>query len=492
MEEQHSGARLVKINWDDECRRDFLLGLGFEITEPTMKKKRKDNKEDDGNQEKESKNMYGTHSPLYGSDWSDNDAFADRYMCKCGEIQGKAFINQVCPKCGVKVEFRDINLKITGWMILKNYKLIHPVYYKKIASIIGEGTFVKIITFNKKVLLNGELEAENNPKHPFAGIGLTEFYERFDEIMDYYKSKRAKKIDLIEEVMEERRNIFTSCIPVFSSVLRPISFKNENYVYTDIDKKYNVIYGLVELLNVQSIYEEKRKKWKKEKRERMTLPTIHSDIQKHLMILWDLIFGRINTKYGHIKSEIMGGMINFSSRNVIIPDPSLRADEIRLNYMAFLELYKLEIISHIVKISGVSHNEAHNEWFEAKLNYSKKIHEIMNYMIKKMKPTVLINRNPTINFGSLLSMKIVSVKADDSYDFTMSVPIQVLPVLNADFDGDVLNCISLKSKRLIKEFDRVFNPRKNMFVSHNDGLFNSDFNLFKDQIITLYQFNNIE
>lgn len=488
---EHTGARLVKINWDEECEKDFLLNRGFRITQPTIKKKRKE-KNDESNPEKEYKNMYGIHSPLYGSDWSDNDAFTERYMCKCGELQGKAFDKHICPKCGTQVVFKDIDLSITGWMILDNLKIIHPIYFNKLSSIIGDDVFIKMITFNKKVTLNGELEAEVNPKQPFAGIGLTEFHNRFDEIMNYYKSKKSKKQELIEEVMSERDNVFASCIPVISSVLRPISFKNENYVYTDVDKKYNVIFGLIQLLNSYTLFEEKRKSWKKEKRERMTIPTIHSDVQKHLMALWELLFGRINTKYGHIKSEILGGMINFSSRNVIIPDPSLRADEIRLNYMAFLELYKLEIIAHISAIWGISENEAHEEWFKAKLNYNKSVHEIMNYMIKKMKPTVLINRNPTINFGSLLSMRIVSVKADDQYDFTMSIPIQVLIVLNADFDGDVLNCISLKSKKLIKEFDKVFNPRKNMFISHNDGLFSKDFNLYKDQIIALYQFNNIE
>ena len=59
------------------------------------------------------------------------------------------------------------------------------------------------------------------------------------------------------------------------------------------------------------------------------------------------------------------------------------------------------------------------------------------------------------------------------------------------FDGDVLNIISLKTKKLAKEYDRTFNPRKNMFISRNDGLFNDDFNLFKDQMIGLYEFNNI-
>ena len=73
----------------------------------------------------------------------------------------------------------------------------------------------------------------------------------------------------------------------------------------------------------------------------------------------------------------------------------------------------------------------------------------------------------------------------------MAMPEQVLAVMNADFDGDTLNVISLKTKKLAKAFNKIFNPRFNLFISRNDGMFNNDTNLIKDQLIALYQFNNI-
>ena len=74
----------------------------------------------------------------------------------------------------------------------------------------------------------------------------------------------------------------------------------------------------------------------------------------------------------------------------------------------------------------------------------------------------------------------------------MSLPIPILTPLNADFDGDILNIVSLKTKSLEKHFDKYFNPRKNLFISRNDSLFNPDANLLKDELIGLYQFNNID
>ena len=56
----------------------------------------------------------------------------------------------------------------------------------------------------------------------------------------------------------------------------------------------------------------------------------------------------------------------------------------------------------------------------------------MKYLLKKWQPKVLINRNPTINYGSMLLMKIVDIKNDNTDQYTMSLPIQILKVLNAD------------------------------------------------------------
>ena len=57
------------------------------------------------------------------------------------------------------------------------------------------------------------------------------------------------------------------------------------------------------------------------------------------------------------------------------------------------------------------------------------------FIVKKDKPMVLINRNPTLNFYSMLLMKIRQVKHDGD-DYTLSVGLSILPGLNADFDGD--------------------------------------------------------
>lgn len=60
----------------------------------------------------------------------------------------------------------------------------------------------------------------------------------------------------------------------------------------------------------------------------------------------------------------------------------------------------------------------------------------------------------------------------------------------ADFDGDAENAISLKDLYLKKAYGK-FDPRENMIVSKNDGLFDNNFNLIKDQLICFHQFNRL-
>ena len=93
----------------------------------------------------------------------------------------------------------------------------------------------------------------------------------------------------------------------------------------------------------------------------------------------------------------------------------------------------------------------------------------------------------TIDFGSFDCMKVVGIT--ENYDnMTMSLPVQILDKLNADFDGDNLNIYSLKTNDLKRKFDRILNPAKSMFISRNNGLLDPQNFLKKDQMIGLHQF----
>jgi len=79
--------------------------------------------------------------------------------------------------------------------------------------------------------------------------------------------------------------------------------------------------------------------------------------------------------------------------------------------------------------------EAWHMWDKATVIFDPMIYKIMQYMITKRNVIVEIKRNPTINYGSQLCMRIARVSSDIS-DHTMALPENILKVLNADFDGE--------------------------------------------------------
>lgn len=87
-------------------------------------------------------------------------------------------------------------------------------------------------------------------------------------------------------------------------------------------------------------------------------------------------------------------------------------------------------------------------------------------------------------------MKVVKISPDIN-DHTMALPESILQLMNADFDGDVLNINSIKIDSIKDEYYEQLNPMNNIFISRNDGKYNMDASLIKDQAIGLYCFANL-
>ena len=71
---------------------------------------------------------------------------------------------------------------------------------------------------------------------------------------------------------------------------------------------------------------------------------------------------------------------------------------------------------------------------------------------------------------------------------TMSVPLQVLKSLAADFDGDVLNVMHIISQPFFERCNVVFNPRNAMYISRIDGKLNPDMLVQRDTLINANTF----
>jgi DNA-directed RNA polymerase beta' subunit len=148
---------------------------------------------------------------------------------------------------------------------------------------------------------------------------------------------------------------------------------------------------------------------------------------------WNELYAEIDAilsgKKGNVRL-LSGGRCNFSGRSVIIQNPKLRADQVILPYPWLVITLQQQIINVIVKTYGLSYDDARNRWYKAIDTPDKTIVQIIYGLIKSRKEglPIIINRNPSIQRGSLLQMFCI----DMSFNYTMSLPLAVLVPLAAD------------------------------------------------------------
>ena len=369
-------VRLIRMNWDAEFYKDMLEGDAFIISEPAEISL-------DGSKRK---SMYGPQSPLYGTSYEDEQAFIERYRCDCGAFKSRQFEGEICPICGTKVEAKDSNINVTGWITLGDNRIIQPLYYNILSQAIGKQVFPDIInakyqitTDGKKVKPNEE-ELDIKPLSPFSGIGIDEFYNRYDEIINYFMVVKKNKKSTLDLLLKQKRCVFTSHIPIASTLLRPQAITANTFYFNTVDKIINTTYSLSE--NIKNCMDVER-------------DYILQRLQGKVNEMWNVYFEELTGKEGLIRGDMLGGSLNYTSRNVIVPDPTLKDNEVDLSYHTFLEVFKYKIINNYMKIYDTNLSTAYAVWKSAS-TFDQRIYDIMMYIVEQDDIRILINRNPTL------------------------------------------------------------------------------------------------
>ena len=453
------------IDLDKEARNDIESGKGFLIQSPKSTNK------------KDIKNPDGIYSPRFGQKLGDVNPFADRYSCECGGLKSRINHGIECPICHTKCKYVDDDFKMFGWIVLKNdYHLIHPKFYETLDFIFGsspynierkkiKGTKLQnMLNFSPEVDQHGHISecAFKPDNEPFYGIGMMEFYERFDEILEYY-SKNQKKQEYFDEIRDYRYScdcgkthfvsnngkicpycrtvvkwidkdmIFTHSVPVFTTHLRPTNI-TDGYMY------YEPTNGIYNMINkhVHSINNDKRKLNKDIKVKNSEL----FKVQMKFMELINEIMNILTGKKGQLRM-LIGGRYNFSCRAVIRQSGNLRIDQVLLPYTMLVKCLQQRIINILIRSYNISPSDAYDIWSRAVATKDERVAEIITAIIKSEPEglPVIINRNPTINYGSILQMYCVGF----TDTLTMSVPLQVLKLLGADQIVVDIICIEYKS-----------------------------------------------
>lgn len=386
---------LETINLDKEADQDIRVGKGFMVS--PFQSIKKDLKDPDG-----------IFSYRFGQTLSDVNPYGERYKCRCGALRQRINHGLKCPLCGTRCEFVDDDFEYFGWMgINAPYCIIHPAYYKKIESLFGKGTSVNglkrtklenIIEVDDRKDIDGHsMIIESTAKNePYFGIGMIDFAEKFDEIIEYYYKLRPNKKDLYDDIMENREKVFIHNIPVFTTLLRPTDIKDSVMSYEPTNAMYNMMNKLRTSINKNRTRIDKNKKVKNQKLYRLQM--------KYMELYAELASG-LSGKKGDFRC-LMGGRYNFSSRNVIVQNPDLRIDQVTLPYVALVIMLEQRIKNILHRMYNISFAQAHQIWYRAIIEPDKQITGIIDSIIQSYKRKglpgipVIINRNPTIGYGS--------------------------------------------------------------------------------------------
>ncbi len=401
----------------------------------------------------------------------------EEFSCECGKFTGKLYEGLSCDKCNAEVKMIQANIDKIGWIDLNGNYVIKYISYSLLEKVVGRENLKHIVHLPNKITMQGDIDTKEieeiqktSPEHKYWHIGLRRFREIYTEVLDYYHKLHGKKESKIHDFLEDVYDVFTDKIPVISIVLRPAMRTADGLKLDELNNVYINILKNVEMLN-----------------DTVNLTDIIKDItvelvQAEYFQLSTKIMDNIKSKGGLIRNQIMGTRVNFSARNIISPAKAgYKIDEIVLPYLTFLYLYKLELVNIISRVKNVNLSEAESIWHRSTLKIDTEVYKIMKKMIVDEEIGILLNRNPTISYGSILYLKIAGIK-DDYEDMTMSIHNGILSLLAGDYDGDVLNVISLKDSEMKEVFREVFSP-VSLIIDSNDGKFNTALNLERDQVL---------
>ena len=374
-------------------------------------------------------------------------------------------------------------VEIIGWIDFGDYYIINPLAFSRIKKVIRKDLILKMISFTKKTDKDGNIiEEEDNTGR--KDIGLIKFREEFLDILEQFGKKDKPEYKILLRMYDEE-TLFINKFPVFSSRIRPAIVVNKTLIYDDINKYYNL---LIKYNN--EIHELVDECDTEEKLDQISCLQMMYQLQFYANLIVDnIIDSFLKGKKGVFRKHCIGVRLNFSCRNVITPKIDGKINELDIPYVSFLEIYKFLLINIICKTEGITTNQALLYVESCKTHFDKKLYSYMMEIKNKSKYglKVLLNRNPTINIGSILCMGIDKIK-DDYNDLTLSIPNKILGPLAADYDGDVLNMLPLittRSKLAFKKFD----PNE-LLISYNDGDFNTEFMFDKDQKLGLWNLTN--
>jgi hypothetical protein len=360
------------------------------------------------------------------------DGSGESFSCACGEVEGRFHSGEICPKCGERVRYRTSDVTRRGWIDLGEHRIVNPFFYKQLDRVFG-GNLAAVLSYERKMDGNGNLRMEQAADDPFLNTGLLRFAESdvFFAALDWHYNANKEKAGVLQSyefILANLDLLFVSKLPVYSAILRPATMIKQKFTFAQECVDFNQIIADAAALRGKRRIE----------RGPLSELGLLFEIQCLAVKIYDKISSILVGKTGFLRGTLLGSRVNYSVRTVISPVPAesgFGMHELRYPYLAAVEVFKFEIINLLSRSTG-TYAEAQRIWSEATLGFSERVWEVLCELAERTEGglSVLLNRNPTIQIGSILYCVIREVKRD-YWDCTLNVSNNVLQLLGGDYDG---------------------------------------------------------
>lgn len=370
--------------------------------------------------------------------------------CRCGLTKGEFSKNTICDTCKTPVKSMiDSDIEPIVWFRKPNgvQKLINPIVWMMLSHRFKKGSYS---------VLNWIIDTKYNPntkpptailnKMMQAGIqqGYNYFVENFDDIMEFMfslKEFKKKPDDRLQELIRRDRHlVFSDYIPIPNKSILVVEKTNfSTYVDEIITNAVNAIQMLV---SIDRDYHDQSVRGKENR------------TAKAMTLLWDFYLkyfsDNVSSKQGQFRRHIFGSRTNFSFRAVItsITGPH-NYNEIEIPWGVGLTVFREHLLNKLARM-GLSMNQAVGLLHKHIEKYNPMLDGILNEIIAEFPGgavPLLLNRNPSLLQGSILALQCRTIKKDPK-DRTIGLSILVVKQLNADFDGDEVNCSLLLDNKM--------------------------------------------
>lgn len=382
--------------------------------------------------------------------------FSDR--CNCGKIRTTGIR---CPNCGSQI--------LTEAESFSRFARIElPVYYStkfKLDKIIAflKSNFVIESKFNTKEFIglpwsNGKcldiLQWEYDTEK--QKLILT------DNVTDFTKCSFDGLLNLIQlhfpDLLEEYRAYINKYILVIPMVLRAPQIRVENKQkrlensYTSIVYK-NILYCI-------QYYNEYFPTMK----EDFDKAIFRGSFRKLVSSSLDTLSQLMNSSKANLARVMQSNRMSNSGRCTIVPDPTLKGDEVVIPIHLMYEACRGEFIQYLAEKKGITTKEAEALYKDP---FNDEVQKLFHQYIEGEpgKPEtakyVIINRAPT-----LYDLSMFSCRVRLTHDYTMKIPQILCKPTNGDFDGDTFSYYAVP-KNMNSMVNNALSARNRFYYKKN-------------------------